>query len=191
MSICGRMGIGRVEGEYNSSGANIGYDDHEEQVEGISAAEQALAAVEALRPSMVVVVGLTTDYFPHVLGEVITYRKAVIVELGQDQVQVQFFNSDGSPAGKTWVSQAVVDKVFSVPGSGPTDPLGQKIATRDWPVVSKLVHVVFSPSMYAAASNSVGEFFTVREAINLMAGCGGVSAAQISCARRERLARGA
>ena len=77
MSACGRMGIGRVAGDYNSAGTNLpGYDDPAQTGEQESDEVLAVAAVEHFKTTQV---GLKTDAFPHVFQGEVTMRKAEVV----------------------------------------------------------------------------------------------------------------
>ena len=132
MRSCGSIGIGRVEGEYNSAGTDLpGYDDSG-AMEGIgSEEEQAVAAVELFKTTQV---GLRSDTFPHVLANEVTMRKAEIVDERAGGVQVQLFNTDGTHGGLLWVKVQLADQVFGHVAA----VAGKALSTENWPVVGAL-----------------------------------------------------
>ena len=110
MRSCGSIGIGRVEGEYNSAGTDLpGYDDSGAMESIGTEEEQAVAAVELFKTTQV---GLRSDTFPHVLANEVTMRKAEIVDERAGGVQVQLFNTDGTHGGLLWVKVQLADQVF-------------------------------------------------------------------------------
>ena len=100
MTICGRLGIGGVEGEYNASGSYLrgtGGQDRTRVDTDESTAEAAILAVEALQSSMV---GMRTEKSPHSYRtssghEHVTLRHATVVSELSDTVRVHFFGDTG------------------------------------------------------------------------------------------------
>ena len=157
MRSCGSIGIGRVEGEYNSAGTDLpGYDDSG-AIEGIGTEEeQAVAAVELFKTTQV---GLRSDTFPHVLANEVTMRKAEIVDERAGGVQVQLFNTDGTHGGLLWVKVQLADQVFGHVAA----VAGKALSTENWPVVGALCKAL--PPEEAPGT------FSLRKALRLLAAC--------------------
>ena len=181
MTVCGKMGIGRVAGEYNTAGSR--QDDvrrrslsvHSSDSEPGVGAKLAVAAVEALQGTQV---GLATDKYPHAYagpgGTVVSMRAAKIVAEKDDKVQVQLKNADGSAGGKTWIAKQLALDVFG----RPVDPLGQSLEFAEWPTIAELVIAAFCPASRGSHGMLV-QYFPLRGTMLLLAACAVISASDV------------
>ena len=126
LTVAAHMGVGRVEGEYNTAGSRLHEVDDDDRLDQGSPAELAVAAVNAVQATLV---GRRCGTFPHTYRDQVTLREAAVVAVQSERVHIQIYSTDGSPAGRLWVSKDLALHVFGRPAG----PFGQALGALSGP----------------------------------------------------------
>ena len=132
MQLLGRMGLGRVEGEYNTAGTNLpGYDDPVVEQSNKSPEMLCVTAVEQFKTTHM---GQKSNKFPHVVDGGVVVRTAEVVAEKAGYAEVQIYESDGSKGDKLWVKLQLVNDVFGYVAM----VAGKTVISQNWPILGEI-----------------------------------------------------
>ena len=172
VSQLGRLGVGLVAGVVNSSGRRYGAGTANTTVPEVEAWAEALAAVDALKPSYL---SAMVENFLYPKSDGTTeLRRAKVTSVRQDGgVTLTVFNDQGEQDGSAALSAATALKFLGTP----IDPLGTTVSGEDWPTISKIIKAIDPGSV----QGPIGETeMQLRAVLRLLAAAGVAQAVDIA-----------